>query len=435
MLDNRLRRLFRNIFGSAAARVINLLIALTLVPLTINALTHTDYAFLSIAISLSALSAYADFGIGLAIVNTLAKESSSTHPRRSQRAISVVWFTLLAISFTAIVITGCIALWANYYATAETLPRYHAMLLGVACIFFGLPSGLIQRILFARHRTTEANIWTTCGRLLSLAFVWAVVKTGETSLPILVFGVIGIPVVISWISVIAVFRRQNMQALQPQISQFDKRVLKPYLIAGMSFLVFQLVPYVEIGMDTLLAGILIDINIVPSLDVYTRLFTYVPALASIALFPLWPAITNAKAEGDIAWIFKIRRYAYLLVGIIALALSCALLMYSTEIIYWWTKQRLNLPKIAVIGMAFFATLTCLGSVQSMFLNGVGVIRKQVYLYLIYLVILLCAKSSTAIIWGLPGMIWSLNVCYLIRLYIAEKILRAALAPPTSNKQI
>ena len=110
MLDDRLRRLFRNIFGSAAARFINLLIALALVPLTINSLTPTDYAFLSIAISLSALSSYADLGIGLAIVNTLARESNAKTPRRSQRAISVVWFTLLIVAFGALAITGGAAL-------------------------------------------------------------------------------------------------------------------------------------------------------------------------------------------------------------------------------------------------------------------------------------------------------------------------------------
>lgn len=426
MLDDRLRRLFKNIFGSAAARFINLLIALALVPLTINSLTHTDYAFLSIAISLSALSAYADFGIGLSIVNTLARESNSCEPRRSQRAISVVWFTLLAISLTALIITGSITLWVNHVATPESLPRYHAMLLGVACIFFGLPSGLIQRILFARHRTTEANIWATCGRLLSLAFVWAAVSLEKTNLPILVFGVIGVPVLVNWLSVLVVFTRSEMRVLRPRIKQFDRRVLKPYLITGMSFLVIQLVPYIEVGMDTLLAGALISINIVPALDVYTRLFTYVPALASIALFPLWPAIAHAKAAGDIAWILKIRSWTYLLVGIISITLSGALLLYGEEIIAWWTKQHLTLTVSAVVGMAFFAVLTCLGSVQSMFLNGTGVIRKQVYVYLIYVVILICAKSSSAMILGLPGMIWSLNICYIARLYVAEKLLRTAL---------
>lgn len=433
MLDDRLRRLFKNIFGSAAARFINLLIALALVPLTINSLTHTDYAFLSIAISLSALSAYADFGIGLSIVNTLARESNSSAPRRSQRAISVVWFTLLTISLIALFITGSVALWVNHFSTPENLPRYHAMLLGVACIFFGLPSGLIQRILFARHRTTEANIWTTCGRLLSLAFVWVAVNFGTTNLPTLVFGVIGVPVLVNWLSVLVVFTRFEMRVLRPRFKQFDRRVLKPYLITGMSFLVIQLVPYIEIGMDTLLAGALISINIVPALDVYTRLFTYVPALASIALFPLWPAIAHAKAADDIAWILKIRRWTYLLVGVISITLSGVLLLYGKEIIAWWTKQHLTLPVSAVVGMAFFAVLTCLGSVQSMFLNGTGVIRKQVYVYLTYVVILICAKSSAAMTLGLPGMIWSLNVCYIARLYVAEKLLRTALEVKTLKK--
>ena len=93
-LDNRLQRLVKNIFGSAAARFFNLLIVMAIIPLTINTLSVADYAFLSMAISLSVLSAYADLGIGLAIVNTLAGESKDSVSEESRKAVSVVWFTL-----------------------------------------------------------------------------------------------------------------------------------------------------------------------------------------------------------------------------------------------------------------------------------------------------------------------------------------------------
>ena len=364
--------------------------------------------------------------MGLAIVNILASESSSNNPQQSQKAISVVWFSLIILALLLLAITGVLALWVSSLEPADAVIRYNAMLLGTACILIGLPSGLIQRILFARHRNIEANIWTTLGKVLSLLFVWLTVESNNTSLSILIFGVIGVPVVISWLSVIIVFSRHDMRLLLPHIRHYDKKLLKPLILTGMSFLIIQMVPYFEVGIDTLLAGTLISIEVVPSLDVYTKLFMYVPALASIALFPLWPAIAQAKAAGDTDWILRVRRWAYFLVGATALTISASLFIYGDTIVLHWTHQDLSLPKSVITGMTFFAVLTCIGLVQSMILNGAGIIKEQANLYLAYLIIVLCAKLFSATTFGLPGLIWSLNACYIIRLYIAEKLLIKAL---------
>lgn len=425
-LDNQIQRLVKNIFGSAAARFFNLLIVMALIPLTINTLNVADYAFLSMAISLSVLSAYADLGIGLAIVNTLAGESKDSVSEESRKAVSVVWFTLLTIACLALTVTGCLALWVYHFAPIADVPRYQAMLLGSACVFIGLPSGLIQRILFARHRTTEANAWATSGRLLSLFFVWAVVESGAANLPLLVFGVIGVPVIIGWISVLVVFRRNSMKLLVPRFEYYDRTLLKPYLITGLSFLILQVVPYAEVGVNTLLAGSLIGIDIVPSLDVYTRLYTYVPALISIALFPLWPEIANAKAEGNVEWILKITRWAYYLTGTLAFVISLVLLLFGEHLVMVWTRQSLTLPFPVLTGMAVFAVLTCIGIVQSMVLNGAGVIKQQVMLYIAYLFILLTAKITATSSLGLLGMIWSLNACQVLRLFVGGNLLKTSI---------
>lgn len=422
-LDDRLKKLLKNIFGSAAARFVNLFTTLLLVPLTVNALSPIEYAFLSMAISLSILSSYSDLGMGMAIVNTLAAESSADKPRRSQRAISVVWFTLLTISGSGLVLLFLVWIGMDQFASTGNINQYQALLLSASMVLLGLPSGLIQRILFARHCTTEANAWSTAGRLLSLAFVWILVKTDMASLPLLVFGVIGVPVVVSWLSVLFVFTRRSMRLLKPKFSLYDRRLLKPYFISGLSFMCLQMVPYVETGMDTLLVGFIIGTQQVPALDVFLRLFTYVPALVSIALFPLWPAIAHAKAAGDILWIMKIRRWAIILVSALATIISLILLIYGQDFILWWTSKQMHLPLFVLFGLGVFSILTCIGLVQSMILNGIGVIGRQVRLYLVYLFFLFVLKFVLLLNFGLLGMIWALNGCFIYRLIMAEKLSR------------
>lgn len=424
-LDDRLTKLLKNIFGSAAARFVNLFTTLLLVPLTVNALSPTEYAFLSMAISLSILSSYSDLGMGMAIVNTLAAESDQTKPLRSQRAISVVWFTLLTIAGLGLVLLSLAWIGIERFASPENIKQYQALLLSASIVLVGLPSGLIQRILFARHRTTEANAWSTGGRLLSLGFVWIVVQADMASLPVLVFGAIGVPVIIGWLSMVCVFARSSMKVLKPKFSLYDRRLIKPYLISGLSFMCLQMVPYAETGIDTLLVGSIIGTQQVPALDVFSKLFNYVPALLSIALFPLWPAIAHAKAAGDMTWILQIRRWSLILVGFIASSISIMLFIHGQDFILWWTDKPMYLSSSVLVSMSVFAVLTCIGTVQGMILNGMGIIGRQVKISFIYLFILLSSKSISAVNFGLEGMVWSLNLCYLFRLFCAEKLFAAS----------
>jgi hypothetical protein len=75
-------------------------------------------------------------------------------------------------------------------------------------------------------------------------------------------------------------------------------------------------------------------------------------------------------------------------------------------------------------MAVFAVLTCIGTVQSMVLNGAGVIKQQVQLYIVYLLILFSAKILATSTLGLVGMIWSLNACQVLRLVVGGSLLRS-----------
>lgn len=432
-LDDRLTKLLKNIFGSAAARFVNLSTTLLLVPLTVNALSSVEYAFLSMAISLSILSSYSDLGMGMAIVNTLAAESDEAKPQRSQRAISVVWFTLLSIAGLGLLLLSIVWIGMGQFASAEKINQYQPLLLSASMVLLGLPAGLIQRILFARHRTTEANAWSTGGRLCSLAFVWIVIQADMVSLPVLIFGVIGVPVIIGWLSLICVFARNSMKVLQPKVNLYERRLIKPYLISGLSFMCLQMVPYAETGIDTLLVGSIIGTQQVPALDIFSRLFNYVPALLSIALFPLWPAIAHAKAAGDLAWILKIKRWAVIVAGTISAAISLVLLIYSHNFVLWWTGKQIHLSQSVLFAFGIFSILNCVGFVQSMILNGIGVIGQQVRLYLNYLFILLALKIFLLVNFGLLGMIWALNVCFIYRLIMAEKLSKAQINIVKANR--
>jgi O-antigen/teichoic acid export membrane protein len=236
-----------------------------------------------------------------------------------------------------------------------------------------------------------------------------------------VFAVIGVPMLIGWLSVMTVFGNTKSNALRPEWGYYDFRFVGHYLVLGLAFLVMQTVSFTETNVDSLIVGWLIGTDLVPSLDVYSKLFNYVPALISIAAFPLWPAIASANAHGDKKWISNIRKWGYFSFGSLAFITSIIIFWQSKNIVVLWTHQELMLDKSIVIGMAVFSTLSAIGTMQSMILGGLGVIKQQASVFLIYVIVLLAAKILFAYFFGVTAMFLVLNIIFLCRLIYTEKV--------------
>jgi|GEM_PF-3310815 len=433
MLDARMKVLIKNVFGSAAARFVNLFITLAMVPLTINALSPSDYAYFAMALSLSVLASYADLGMGLAVVNVIAQRGARPNSAKAQRAVSVVWFSLLVIAAVGLVLVSLFAVWVNLGTPSTSTHQYNAMLLAAGCVFAGLPTGLVQRVLFAEQKNVQANVWSTGARAVSLAVVWILVTSHFTNLLILVFAVVGIPMLVAWGSVGIVFLGKQNYALHPKIALFSIRLVRPYLLLGVSFLLLQLAPFLETGIDNILIGGLIDISLLPAYDTYSKLFNYAPALISIASFPLWPAITNARASGDIGWILRVQRNGYLVVSAVSLATALLLIISSKSLIEIWVGQALDLNLVVILGLGMLCVFSSIALFQSMLLNGFSQIGGQINIFLLYVPVVLISKLVAAHFFGVAAMVWTMNACYLWRLYMANRLIEKCIQRMTLSK--
>lgn len=413
-LDERFRSLLKNIFGSAAARGINLLITLMLVPLTVNALDSTDYAYLATAISLSMLTAYADLGMGLAVINVIARKKEGETDLRAQRAVSVVWIALVWIAIAGLLLTAVVAVVLNFSQSEESLRQYNALLLASACVFAGLPSGLVQRILFAEQRNIEANAWATSGKLLSLSVVYFLVRSDSADLLSLVVSILGIPMLVNWCSSIHLFLiRKSM--LRPKKSLFVAKLLKKYASLGIGYLILNLVPYAETGADALLLTSMGYGQLVQTYDVHAKMFAYITAFASIVAFPLWPAIANAKAKRDLLWIAKLERISYLAVTASAMFISYIFVVYGQVIVETWVGKSLVVENWMLFAFGFYAILSSVSVIQAMFLNALGEINGQVHFYVRYLPVLVIAKALVLGFLGVAMMLWVFNIFCVFRL--------------------
>lgn len=366
-------------------------------------------------------AAYADFGIGLAIVNTIAVDNGGKSSMRAQRAISVAWFFLLCITLAALAIVVIAAMVVSIVASPENSSSYYAMLLGVGLVALGLPTGIVQRVMLAQHKIALANVWVTGAKLLSLICLWLLVNNEHSSLYLLVFSILGIPVLVGWVSVYFLFKISDGRLLAPKLALIHRRLFKHYAALGALFLTMQVVPYIESGIDPILVGSFVSLSSVQSFDLYSKLYLYVPALISIAALPLWPLIAHANKKGDYESLTKLSRLFYFGVFFVALACSSLLIIYDSLIINKWVGKDLQLDFSVRSGFALFVILASVGYVQTMILTGLGFVKQQVKVLIFYLSIALALKVLFVTVCGIGGMIWIANLCFVFRIVFLSKL--------------
>lgn len=425
----RTLQLVKNIVGAAGGRAAGLLVSLATIPITAKALEADAYGAMAAAVSLSVVLNYADFGMSLALVNRIATDNASpTKIRSNRRVVSLAWFLLLCIAGTiaiAALALSAVLIYVSSYSFVRSAEPFLAALL---CVAAGLPTGLAQRIQFALQMAVSATAWTTAGRLAALVMIWLLSQHGVSAPTPYILALLGVPVVVGWLMTGHLFMRtERVKSLRPRLADVDTRLVRPLVVNGSKYLTLQLVPLAETAIDSVLVAALVGLSAVMAFDVNAKLFGYIAAFVSIAAFPLWPAISAAKSSRDTRWIGKIVSFGLTAAALVSLLIATTFVLLNEQIITSWTGKSLTIEKYTLLGMAIFAVLTSVGTVQSMALNGLGALDEQIRQYVYYLGLLLLAKPIFGFLYGTPGVIWATNVCYVLRLVMGQVSLKRSQA--------
>ena len=417
-LNNRTLQLAKNVVGSLLSRVINLGSTLIIVPLAIKGLGTHDYGIFAVILSTVILFSYSDLGLGLAIVNKVASANTDKSIAEARDAISNVWQLLLRISAT-IFILG-ISIIAIYTINYNNKFEWQSWLVLIGCIAAGLAPGLTQRILFGLQKNFEANLWNTGGKTLSVVGVYFAYLLKAT-MPWFIFSMVGLTAIIGWINTLVLWR--NTPNLRPMHSKVSWHKLNDYTRIGFQFLFLQLGVFFETGIDNILIGSAQGTHAVTNYDLMARLFNYVPALISMMAFPIWPAVNQAKAQGDFKWVEKIRKFSFIGTALISTIVSAIILYFHTEIINAWIGMKYTPNFGLAIALSAFSILASLGMLQSTFMNGMGLISVQVRVLAIYLLAIVPGKYLMLNFSGQILMVWVLVVFDSLRIFYLWRISR------------
>ena len=405
----------KNIFFSLLLKGGGVLLSFIIIPLTINYVNPTQYGIWLTLSSIIAWVSFFDIGLGNGLKNKLAESNALGDIEKSKMYESTTYAIILLISLGIFLIFLCINPFLNWNtilnvagSQSGNLNNLSLIVLGIFCIQFVIQ--LINVVLMASHATAKIGLITFISQLISLVFIYILTKTTSGSLLLLVLALAVIPLIVSLISSIYLFRTKY-KSIAPGFYSVNLKQAKGLLKLGGIFFIIQIGQLVLHQTNNIIIAQLFGPREVTVFNLASKLFSVVLILFSIILSPFWSAFTDAYAKGDISWIKatynKLQKFLFLVTIFVI-----ALFILSPFIFKAWLGNLIQIPSLLSLITGICIILSCWHLLCCFLLNGLSKITLQLYLYLVCFVVNIPLAVFLGKTIGISGVVLANAIVYL-----------------------
>lgn len=369
----------KNILSSMLIRGTSIVISLVMVPITIDYVNPSRYGVWLTLSSIVGWFSFFNIGLTDGLRNKFAEAKAKGDDAAAQVYVSTTYAILTLIFSSVWILFLIVNPTLDWVKILNVEPEYQNELSILALIVFTyfclqFILKIISTLIIADQKPALASLIDLCGQIISLLFIFLLVKTTEGSLINLGIALCVSPILILLIANLAFFKGKYY-AYRPLISKINFKHSKSLFNLGLSFFVIQgagLIQYQS-------ANIIIAQNFGPlevtSFAIVYKYFGILGMLFGIFLSPFWSASTDAYYKNDINWIKKAtKKYIQLSFGFLALGI---LMLVGSEYVYsFWLKDNVNIDFQLSFWGFVFAISFLFGSLFVNFLNGISALKIQ-----------------------------------------------------------
>jgi O-antigen/teichoic acid export membrane protein len=368
--------------------------------------------------SLTALLAFADFGLGNGLMNAIARCHADEDRAGLRAYTSTALLTLggLALLLTvAVLVASPRVPWATLLAvnaqqlSAAELAR--VMTVFVICLAIGIPLTVVQKVQLALQLGYLASLWQLAASVAGLLGLLAAVAL-HASLAWLVAASLGTPSLVLVASGIIFWTRQRpTERPTPALAKWSYGV--ELARSGSLFFVIQVAGTVAFASDTLIIAHVLNPQAVAQYSVASRLIDGLVMVSALFLTPLWPAYADALARGDNLWIRRTLVTSLGATVIVTAVMATLLVFLSRPLTLAWVGPRVEYSMALFAVCSGWAVFKAAGNALAMFLNGVGWIRFQALVAVLFACAAIPLKVVFARELGVIGVPLALALAYVI----------------------
>lgn len=399
----------KNIIASFAIKGMSIVVGFLMVRIVLDYLDQTKYGIWLTLSSFLTWFTFFEIGLGSGLQNRLAEALAVKDYKLGKIYVSTTYAILtLVISLIAIIffVANFFIDWTVILNTDRHLESELGRLALIVFGFFFLRFviKLIDIVLRADQRPAIANSFGPIGNLLALIAIYALTKFTEGSL-IYLGWVLSVAPVLVLIGATIYFYRTDYRYLTPSIKDVDFKYAKNLLNLGIKFFIIQIVGLVIYQSSNIIIAQYFGPSEVTVYNIAYKYFSIIIMVFTIIVTPFWAAYTEAWVKNDIKWIKNTVRKLLMIWGLMTFG-GLVMLLISNQFYVLWIGDEIKIPyNLSLALLIYFVTFT-FGGVFTMFINGVGKVKLQMYSSILGAVVFLI--SAIAIIeytnFGITGLV-------------------------------
>lgn len=407
----------KNIFYSLIIKGGSILISLVLLPLTIKFVNDTQYGLWLTLSSIIGWFNFFDIGLGNGLKTKLTEAISKEDYRQGKIYVSTTYAMLGILSISLLVLFGLAQLFVDWSKILNAPPAYAHELSSVAWIIFlsfifQFVFNLIVVVAAAKQNTVVGSLINFIGSLLTIVVIFFLTKTYVTgTLLQLAVPVCFIPLLVLLVFSKALYRKRY-KAIAPSLKYVDFSCLRDLMGLGLKFFIIQMGLILYYNVDNMVITQVLGPKEVTPYAIAYKYFGVITMISAIVMTPLWTAFAEAHAKKEYDWIKKTVKNMQLLC-LALVPLSIIMVVASPYVYRFWVGKEIHIPIVLSAILAFYTVWNTFRTVFIYYLNGIGVVRLQVYLVLISGLINVPLAIVLAKHFGIPGVILSTTILCVI----------------------
>jgi len=407
----------KNIFLLFIFNGFNFLFNIILVRLTLDYLGQEGYGIWITLASVITWFGYLDFGLGNGLRNKLAEAFAKGEYHLAKIYISTtyaVFSIVLIILYLFFLLFRKSIVWTSVFNASLTFQDELSLLAFYVFFFFivNFVLKLITYITAADQKPALNGLFSFMINLLTVVFVYFLIKTLPQSILYLGAGATFIPVLVFFIASVFLFRGRYKE-IAPSFKSVGLKYSKDLVGLGFQFFVLQASTLIIFATDNMIISQIFGPEEVTIYNVAYKYFNYIPIVFYTILNPFWSAYTDAYVKEDFDWIRNAIRKIF--VVWILLSIVVLIMIVIADYIYdIWLASKITVPFVLTILMGIFAIISNWNNIFAYFLNGVGKIRLSLYVsvFIGILNIPLSIFLAKNLEFGISGVITATLICLL-----------------------
>jgi len=408
----------KNILMSFVARGISMVCSLLIVPVTISYVNPTRYGIWLTLSSIIGWILLFDFGLGNGLRNRFAEAMAVDNKELAKQYVSTTYFALgliMLVFFLILFFINWFISWPTILIIDNSYSEELRQVFAIVSFFFctSLVVNLFSTILTADQKPGLSAILGAVGQFFSLLIIYFLTLTSEGSLLNMALYYSGVPMLVILIASIFGFGVTRYKVFRPDLNSVRKGLVRSVMSLGIKFFIICVSMIFIFQMMNIIISRELGPNAVTEYNIAFKYFNILTTIILIIVTPFWSAFTDAYQKKDYQWMensVKKLETVWLLSCIMALIM----IVLSNLFYRVWVGDDLDVNVSTTISIAIYVTLYNLAQIYMFMINGIGTVRIQLMIFLVFALVAWPIMTLLCRWQGLPGIVVVPSIVVLLQ---------------------